>query len=439
MSTLVRVAVLGGGVGGVVAAAELARSGQATVDLLEPLPELGGTLRSFSFQGASFDIGTFRFFRSNHLFLVFPRLMDLLVPVRQRLTFISPQGTYYQYPNGLEAYVKDNGWLELVRIALDVAWCRAIYRRRDTFEAWIHFYIGRRLFEYSGLRAYAERFCGLSFQDIDIEFARSRLYMFEQLSSIRYQFKALRRRASRRRQEEMPEAILVRPPSGFQTLFQSIQQQLQEDGVSVYTRVSLSRIRRHGAKLAVVWNGQERSYDRVISTLPVSQTLECTGSVCSDQPRYIGLLSLFYFLRGDLGHDAAYLYNFSGAGSWKRMTTFSLLYGLHDERHYFTTEFALNETLSLDAAIAPQFEHDARKLGFLQGELQLAGHSVTPYAYPLYRRGQMGPIHEAKKALAEAGIDSIGRQGALQYISSAAAAASAAETARQISATSRIV
>ena len=54
------IAVLGGGVAGVVVANELARSG-ANVDLIERAPKLGGLHRSVTADGMAFDIGAFVF------------------------------------------------------------------------------------------------------------------------------------------------------------------------------------------------------------------------------------------------------------------------------------------------------------------------------------------------------------------------------------------
>ena len=75
------IAVLGGGVAGVMSAIHLARSGKWNVDLFEASDALGGLHQSPMVDGVPFDIGAFVFDSSHGYFSTFPSLRQAFVPI----------------------------------------------------------------------------------------------------------------------------------------------------------------------------------------------------------------------------------------------------------------------------------------------------------------------------------------------------------------------
>ena len=64
------------------------------------------------------------------------------------------------------------------------------------------------------------------------------------------------------------------------------------------------------------------------------------------------------------------------------------------------------------------FKKHIEQAPVLKGELSLVGSYVTERAYPLYKRGDMKKIAEAKRRLSESGIHFAGRQGGFDYSNS---------------------
>ena len=74
-----KIAVLGGGVAGVVLANELSGLDQVEIHLFEQLPVLGGLQKSVHLNGLNYDIGTFVLSEGHELFASFPWLKDACV------------------------------------------------------------------------------------------------------------------------------------------------------------------------------------------------------------------------------------------------------------------------------------------------------------------------------------------------------------------------
>src|SRR5206468_3163238 len=108
-----RIAVLGGGVAGVVISRELTRNPQFHVDLLEKERRLGGLMRSVQIYGLYYDIGAFVFDRSHELFNSFPSLRDLFVSTEYTSLEIPPSLTIDKYPMSARGYLRDNSALRI--------------------------------------------------------------------------------------------------------------------------------------------------------------------------------------------------------------------------------------------------------------------------------------------------------------------------------------
>jgi phytoene dehydrogenase-like protein len=433
--TNVRVAVLGGGVAGVVAAAELAKRAGVEVVLYEKAPQLGGLQQSVTIDGAAYDIGAFIFTPDHELFRAFPGLLGLFHPVRPIHRSITPAGEVDNYPATLRGFVRDNGVMHSLAALVSLLYAKFRYHRRDTLPALVHYYLGSVIYNRSGFRTYLERLYGLPDHEIDVEFAATRLFFLADVCS-------LRRRAGRAvaslwtRPEDSYDqpSVFVRPREGFGVVYETFHERLIAHGVSVNTEAVLQRVERGSDGGFVVHvSGKAERFDRVVSTLPVAITTRLIGEAPPEGLEYMKLVSLLYRFRGIRGHEGAVLCNLTQDGRWKRIVSFGELYGSHDGDDYFTVEVT---TRIAGAAEVNEMDADFRRhiqgLGFYRGTLTLAGSHVTEHAYPVYRVREAIMLRDTRRRLEAWGMDLLGRQGRFDYITSSVAAANARTIAESI-------
>jgi len=433
-----RVAVLGGGVSGVVAAAALNKRG-ILVDLIEKEHSLGGLHRSVSIDGVAYDIGAFIFGSDHCMFAAFPEVAHLFVPVVSEHTSITPSGTLDGYPMTFRGYVRDHGVSGFCRGCMDIALAKIRYFRRETMAAYVKYYLGNSIYVRTGLKNYIERLYNIPDAEVDLEFAAKRMSYLKDWASLRGTLIRLARsRDTVFTADTSHAAALVRPPQGFGAVYSAVHRILQERGVTVLTDCKILAVRCAVSGFEIDFGGETRSYDRVVSTIPLEAIARTLGIPTIEGPEYMGLFSLFYRFRGDSGHSATVLYNFTLEGRWKRVTSFSRFYGLHEGDEYFSVEGTIPQGDEGDLSLLQtDFEEHIDRLGLYRGKLTLQGAVRTGHAYPVYRKGNTARVIALKAVVQRSGIRIVGRQGDLDYISSADAAGNADEAAAQIAASLR--
>jgi protoporphyrinogen oxidase len=429
-----KVAVLGGGISGVVLAGELARDPRFQVDLIEKTPRLGGLHRSVTLGGAVYDVGPFLFGHNHRLFKTFPEVHDLLVPVHSKYVSITPRGTLDDYPMTLRGYVRANGWPHFAYACLNILYSKVRHVRRHTLTAHVKYYLGSAIYRQSGLKTYIERLYGIPDHEVALEFAQARLSLIANWASLR---RTLRRFFARQptvfTASPVAPGDLVRPPEGFAALYQRLAELLQERGVRVLTDCAIQSVQPSPPSFEVTVKDRPARYDVVVSTIPLGAMARLLGLQGFQDPEYVKLFSLFYRFRGKSGHDATLLHNFTFRGQWKRITTFSGYYGRLEGEEYFVVEGTLKEAVLVDLGhLQADFESHVRDLGLYCGRLQYQGGVLTDYAYPVYRRENLDRVLQMKTRLRAAGLYLAGRQGEFDYISSSDAAGNAQEVAQQI-------
>jgi len=428
-----RVAVLGGGIAGVTAAATLAGSGAYEVDLIEAAPRLGGLHRSIEAAGLHFDIGAFFYTAGHPMFEVFPILRRLCPATTVRHLSVTPAGTLDRYPLTLRGYLRDHGLAHAVAAFADLARCKWTCRRRATLPEHLSYYLGRTLYVDSGLKTYIERLFALPDHEVGLEFARYRLAKVERVCSLRGVARRLLLRRDGRAEVLGPHGY-ARPAGGFGVMYGAIGDELRQRGVRVRTGARIEQARRVGGAHELWVDGAGERYDEVISTIPIPVLARLAGM---EPPRAVetrSLFSLFYRHAGPLRHDATYLYNFTPRGRWKRITTFSELYGRSGGHAWFTVEGTLDagdRGVSLDAC-RRDFDETSAAFGLFDGSPEYLDGLVSDHAYPVYRPHNLPSIQAARAALAGRGFELVGRQGAFEYLGSATIAANARVTAREL-------
>ncbi|HEV7587767.1 MAG TPA: FAD-dependent oxidoreductase [Longimicrobium sp.] len=428
-----RAAVLGGGIAGIAVAAELADSGVYEVDLIEGAPRLGGLHRSLDVGGLHYDIGAFFYDAAHPLFDLFPFLRDTCVRVAGRHLSVTPAGTLDRYPLTLRGYVRDHGRARTAAAIADLAWCKWACRRRASLPDHLAYYLGRRMYVQSGLKTYIERLFGLPDVEIGLEFARYRLAKVASACSWRGTAGRLVRGRTAVAEVLSPYGY-VRPKLGFAAMYGPVAEALRQRGVRVRTGARIDEARRAGAVHELSVDGTVERYDDVVSTIPIPTLARLAGMERPAAVETRSLFSLFYRHSGGLRHDATYLYNFNPAGRWKRMTTFSAMYGRERGDAWFTVEGTLEAGCGEEAldACRHDLEKTAAGFGLFDGTPEYQGGVVTANAYPIYRPDDGPALDAARGALRDRGFVLVGRQGAFDYLGSGTIAANARRTAREL-------
>jgi protoporphyrinogen oxidase len=429
------VAVLGGGVAGVVLAWELATRENISATLIERSGRLGGLHRSLPVGGAWYDIGAFAFERQNAIFRTFPWLLDLFVEVPHVSLSITPHHSIDRYPMSLRGYRADNGTLGTVCAASDLIVRKVIHHRRDTLPSFMRYYLGSTLYRRSGLKHYLERFYCTAEENVDIEFAAQRLRSFVPALSLRRNLRRLLREARRGEDNKGSWRCYVRPERGFDEVYGAIGRDLVAHGVLVRLDAHLERIERRGEGYDLVIDGAAERFDSVVSTIPLTSVARLLGAPLERELEHMTLYSLFYRVRGPPVFDGHFFYNFTFDGPWKRLILFSRYYGPHDGDEYFTIEVTRpqSESVSLESLVHEVTSH-LSTLDLFSAPPRFVGAHVTENAYPFYRAGDMGRIAAARRLVESYGIELTGRQGRFHYLSSNTAATMSQQVATRIAA-----
>lgn len=422
-----RVAVLGAGPAGLSAAAYLSRRG-VDVDVIEKSPRIGGLQESVCIEGFHFDTGTFLYFDNHGLFDAFPGLKEHCVPIEYRPFSVLPSGKLDRYPFTPRQFLRDNGVATTAWAVADLLICKIGCFRRDTVEKFARFYMGGTIYRRSGLQNYIHRLHDLPDKEIDIDFARQRMVEIANRS-----FTNMFRRLIRSRRAHIPiRQFYVRPAEGFDFFFEIIRDDLEATGVNLRRNAEATSVVRDGDEFVVTLNGEKRRYNRIVSTIPIPVMLRLIGQAPKVRVETRSLISLFY--RGKINHHAAVLFNFTFEAAWKRITVFSRFYGpAKGEEDYFTVEITSEHGSKENVEAAQkEFEIFSERFRICKGTPRLVGHSVTPNAYPVYRRGESKLVASEKQRLQHYGIDILGRQGNFEYRLSNWMAKRAEDTAKAI-------
>ncbi len=433
--TTINVAVLGGGVAGVVTANEISRHEGFSARIIEKEERLGGLQRSIPLGGVQYDIGSFVFDRTHQLLRTFPRLYDTFIETSHTNMALRESGRIDHYPLSVRGFLRDNGISSMALAALDIIYSKMRHARRDDLISYIKYYIGNTVYCQSGLKSYIERLYQTDDTAIDLEFGKQRLQGIERDCSLRKNAPRIVRQIFRAGREEAPWSCFVRPREGFGVGYDVVAEQLRAQGVKIETGTDIRSIKRSGNGFLVYFPDREEYFDRIISTIPIAATSGYIGIQLEHNLEYMSLVSLFYRFRGDLGYDSPYLYNFTTSGDWKRVATFSRYYGTDGGGHYFAVECTVrqNSVYSIEER-RDGFERHIASYPLFDGELRYQGGTVTPNAYPFFRRGDTEKIRHARQRLADFGIETVGRQGSFVYTTSHETALNAAALAEALTA-----
>lgn len=412
------VIVLGGGIAGLAAARMLCDAGR-TVHVIEQADMAGGIHRSHQIGPYTFDAGSIFYEDNAQIFDLAPDLKRYC-PVTQRVQRrISPQADILHYPVEPRDFLRARP-LEIASSLLDLVWSRVTVRNDGTLDAILRKRMGRRYLNSTGLQGYITRFNQTSPAHIEDTFFFKRMAFLERFTRTGNIVKAGYRACVRQSPAPRQRAVLhVRPPQGFQALFQPIVAELQAQGVRFSFNEAVSSITPYKGGFHLDSTSGQRRCRSVVSTIPLNALHNALFHRDSGL-RSLDMLTLFISAETLASNIGNVLFNFHTQGRWKRATVYSRIYpGMSEEREFFAVETTLPQhqqpdPLSLFEDIRAHFT----QLGLATG-LKLEGFDHVKDAYPLYACGTEQRRQAVIRAVDASGVLMAGRQGRFEYLPTA--------------------
>ncbi len=421
--------VIGAGISGLVSASILLEQGSQRVLVVDEYPRVGGNHIDCSYNGYTFDVGSFIFQDDSPLLRHFPEMLPLYVSINPIWGKLSPQGLITDYPFSIRDDLMRAGARECALILMSAGVSRIRYRRMLNARDFARYWIGSRLADRSGLESYMERFCGLPAERIDLKFAEKRMLWIAEYASVHNLLRRVLKARSTSIATQPTNQQLARPPEGFEHLYRPTMRRLEDRGATFLLGEQLRTLKRVADRYQLCVGDEPYTADRVISTIPIDRMLAVCGTPADKALPGVTLLSLFFSFSGKRGFTQSVLYNFAHDGAWKRLTVYSDFYGQSGGREYFAVEVIAGDTPRPVESAVDDFREHTRKNGLFEGDLRLEGSHTLTSAYPIYTEGAGDRAERAIADLRAFGIESFGRQGGFQYQPTARVSTIEAETA----------
>ncbi len=421
-----RVGIIGAGPAGLTAALELARRGHE-VELFEAAPHVGGMARTLTLWDHRVDIGPHRFFtRDEKVDQFWKGIVGEDYDVVDRMTRIYFGGRFYDYPlrptNALRNMGMRNALTSLLSYTREKV-APTAHSPPESFEDWVVTAFGRRLFEMF-FRDYSEKLWGIPCNELDADFAAQRIKKFS-LAGALLHVAGLSRES---------HATLVDrfhyPKSGTGMVYERMAAEFRERGGKLHLNTPVSGIGEGGRRLQL-GDGEERAYDRLISTMPL--TLLCRSlpnlppevEQACDRLIFRNTILVYLLVDGDGLFPDQWLYIQSPELRLGRVTNFqNWSAGIRGPAGQ--TVLALEYWCFAEDAIWS--DDDGELIRLATGELQttglLGGANVlegkvvrVAKCYPVYRRGYREHLGTMIGFLRETApqVSAIGRYGAFKY------------------------
>lgn len=420
--------VLGAGISGLVSASVLLGQGARRVIVLDEYGHVGGNHIDRTIDEYTFDVGSLIFQDDSPLLEHFPEILPLYVVIEPAWSRLNPQGLVTHYPFSIRDDVLRAGPVELIRMAGSAMVGRLSKRRQRNVRDFAEHLLGAYFVERSGLGYYMQRLCGLPPEQIDLEFAKTRLAWLQDQSSARNIARRLLGSIIGNPEPLSHNRQLARPREGYGYLYGPAVRSLSDRGAVFLLDTAMHQIQRVGDRFAVITEGRSIEAPRVVSTIPVDRALQLCGLEAPGAPLpTVTLVSLFFSFSGSKGFGTPILYNFSRQGAWKRVTMYSDFYGPSRGREFFTAEVIGERIGNSVEAAERDFRAHCEESGLFMGDLHLEGSHVLENAYPIYTQGSGERARDSIRALRSFGLESLGRQGGFQYQPTARASTIEAE------------
>lgn len=419
-----KVGVIGGGPAGLTAAYQLSKQGFA-VDLFEADAAVGGMCKTIELWNNKVDIGPHRFFSNdrkvNELWL---EVVGDEYEMVSRLTRIFYKGKYFDYPlKPVNAFV-NLGAVETTRCLVSYAEQR-IKKEASAgdFESWVVSRFGHRLYSIF-FKTYSEKLWGIKCTELDADFAAQRIKKLSLYEVVKNAF------FGGGGHKTLVDEFAY-PIGGTGMVYQKMAEGIGRHGGKVFTRKPVKKIiveNKTATGLQLV-DGEQRSYDHIISTMPLTQLISTMDNVpetireTAGQLKFRNTIIVYLQVAGkDLFPDN-WLYIHSSDLKTGRITNFRnwVPQLCNDDHTILALEFWSNADEALwqmnDAEMIDLARKEIKRTGLI-GDRDIREGAVyrVPKCYPVYQRG-----YRDKMAVVQPWLDgiknlyAIGRYGAFKY------------------------
>lgn len=412
----IKVAVIGGGVAGITASSELSKSEEYSISLYERNTKLGGLIQSVEINDLVYDIGAFHYPDHHALLHSFPFLKDKFLSIANNPIIVRDDNKRDNYPISLKGYKENFGTTNFALSILSLLAGKIKYSGKKTLPDFCKYYLGSRVYNKSGLGQYIQRLYKKQDDQIDVKFGLTRMHRLSHYG-LRELFKRIGSLNKEVTVQRDKRRCFVRPKGGFDVVFSALEDHLRtKDNITIRLGTNITKIEKRDDKFVIFCDGEERVYDRIISSAPVTVMQRLLGIEQDFTPQYIKLISFFY--TGNFIPDSNIVYNFSSSGEWKRIICFSKYYGKENGKDYFSVEITAQNTDDAHVEMCKkEFEEFVVKNNVIT-DLEYQGIKINPFAYPIFVEGEGHLADREIEKIRETGVDLIGRQGTFEYIAS---------------------
>ena len=309
-----RVAVLGGGPSGLMAAWELQQAG-FSVTLLEADKQVGGLAATHTFEAKGgtyrFDFGGHRFITHNPELLAFiEELMEDDLLHSMRSSVIRYRDRTYDYPLALTNILKNAPWPLLTGTAKDLLFVLPFTkpvedRESASFADWIKSRFGPTLYQHF-FEGYTAKLWGIDPAELSADWAAQRISLLD--------LKDVARRllpASNNTPRTYARSYRY-PKLGFGAIFDRLKERLIANGAQVILNAPVTGVRcEKGSIKSILFNHQgdieELETDHVISTLPMPLMMKFLGVESKLQFRALRFLNMPMDMENISTHTWQYL------------------------------------------------------------------------------------------------------------------------------------
>jgi protoporphyrinogen oxidase len=420
-----KVAVIGAGPAGLTAAYLLSKKG-FDVDVFEADQQVGGMCKTIELWDCKVDIGPHRFFsndkRVNELWL---EVIGQDYEMVNRLTRIFYNGKYFDYPlKPVNAFV-NLGIAETFQCLYSYGKQR-LKKPKDTgdFESWVVSRFGERLFSIF-FKTYSEKLWGIPCTELDADFAAQRIKKLSLYEAVKNAF------FGGGGHKTLVDEFAY-PTEGTGMVYEKMADKIRLFGSHIYTSTPVKRVLMEDGTATGIElnNGETKSYDRIVSTMPLTSLIRTLPDVpksiqeFASELQFRNTVIVYLNIAGkDLFPDN-WLYIHSTDLNTGRITNFRNwvpeLYG-DSENTILALEFWCNSDEPMwkagDEELITMAMKDIRGTGLIKNYPILGGSVYrVPKCYPVYKKGykeNLKPVQEWLSIIDN--LYPIGRYGSFKY------------------------
>ena len=273
MKKFKKICIIGAGPAGLTAAYELSKK-KYNVDIFEASSQVGGMCRTINLWGQKVDIGPHRFFSKD------PRVNKIWLEVAKkkyhtvkRQTRIFYKNTFFKYPlEPMDALIK-LGLIESIYCVISYIKSKMLPQKSlNSFENWVTDKFGKRLFQIF-FKSYSEKLWGISCNKIDSDFAYQRikkLSLIETLKSFLITDKGVKHKTLLDK--------FAYPENGTGQIYEQMKKKILKNKGKVFLNNKIKSVKINKninyKSIVTLQNGQEKKYDHIISTMPLTNLVE---------------------------------------------------------------------------------------------------------------------------------------------------------------------